>query len=94
MTKLQQLRAQQERARVAQELLDNPIFQEAFIKIKGDLFIEFNSAKLSDDEKRIDVWRQSQILDKFERNFISIVKTGKTATIALEQSEKPIRNII
>ena len=94
MTKIQQLRAQQERAIVAQELLDNPLFQEAFIKIKGDLFNEFNKAELHSDKKRLDVWTQSQVLDKFERNFTDIVKNGKSATIQLEQSAKPIRNVI
>ena len=94
MTKIQQLRAQQERARVAQELLDNPLFQEAFIKIKDDLFNEFNKAELHSDKKRLDVWTQSQVLDKFERNFTDIVKNGKSATIQLEQSAKPIRNVI
>ena len=94
MNKTQLLQAQQERGRLALELLDNPLFQEAFIKIKGDLFNEFNKAELHSDKKRLDVWTQSQVLDKFERNFTDIVKNGKSATIQLEQSEKPIRNVI
>ncbi len=88
------LQAQQERGRVAQELLDNPLFQEAFIKIKGDLFNEFNKSDLDSDEQRLNIWQQSQILDKFEKNFTDIVKKGNAATIAISQSDKPIRNVI
>ena len=88
------LQAQQERGRVAQELLDNPLFQEAFIKIKGDLFNEFNKSDLESDEQRLNIWQQSQILDKFEKNFTDIVKKGDNATIAISQSDKPIRNVI
>ena len=94
MNNKQTMQAQEERGRVAKELLDNPLFQEAFIKIKGDLFNQFNSADLASDKERLDVWTQSQVLDKFEKTFIDIVKHGKTATIALAQGDKPLRNVI
>ena len=94
MNKKQLLQAQQQRGTVAQDLLDNPIFKEAFIKIKGDLFNEFNRTDLHSDKQRHNVWLQSQILDKFEANFISIVKNGNAATIEIAHADKPLRTVI
>tara|TARA_R110000782_G_scaffold54592_2_gene115363 strand:- start:800 stop:1084 length:285 start_codon:yes stop_codon:yes gene_type:complete len=94
MNKTQMLQAQEERGRAAQELLDNPLFKEAFIKIKGDLFNSFNKTELAGDEARKDIWTKSQVLDAFERTFTDIVKHGQNATLSIAQSDKPLRNVI
>ena len=94
MNKKQLLQAQQQRGLAAQELLNNPLFKEAFIKIKGDLFNEFNRTDLHSDKQRHNVWLQSQILDKFEANFTSIVKNGNTAAVEIAQADKPLRTVI
>jgi hypothetical protein len=87
--------AQQERGRQAEELLKHPLIQEAFIKLKGDLLNEFISTGLDNDKQRLNAWQQSQILDKFERNFESIVNTGNHAKISLlENAKSKLRNII
>jgi hypothetical protein len=89
------LQAQQERGRQAEELLKHPLIQEAFIKLKGDLLNEFISTGLDNDKQRLNAWQQSQILDKFERNFESIVNTGNHAKISLlENAKSKLRNII
>ncbi len=82
------------RGKAAKELIENPLYQEALIKIKGDLFNEFNSADLTSDKKRMEAWRQSQILDKFESNFNRIIRTGKDAEFEISQEDKPLRNVI
>ena len=95
MTKDRILQAQEERARQADELLKHPLIQEAFIKLKGDLLNEFRSTNLHNEKERLNVWQQSQILDKFERNFESIVKTGNHAKITLmENAKNKLRNVI
>jgi hypothetical protein len=87
--------AQEERGRQAEELLKHPLIQEAFIKLKGDLLNEFISTGLDNDKQRLNAWQQSQILDKFERNFESIVNTGNHAKISLlENAKSKLRNII
>ena len=87
--------AQEERGRQAEELLRHPLIQEAFIKLKGDLLNEFISTGLDNDKQRLNAWQQSQILDKFERNFESIVNTGNHAKISLlENAKSKLRNII
>jgi hypothetical protein len=89
------LQAQEERGRQAEELLKHPLIQEAFIKLKGDLLNEFISTGLDNDKQRLNAWQQSQILDKFERNFESIVNTGNHAKISLlENAKSKLRNII
>lgn len=95
MTDQRTLQAQEERGRQAQELLNHPLIQEAFIKLKGELLHQFNSTNLDNEKERLNVWQQSQILDKFERNFESIVKTGNHAKISLlENAKNKLRNII
>jgi hypothetical protein len=95
MTDQRILQAQEERGRQAEELLKHPLIQEAFIKLKGDLLNEFISTGLDNDKQRLNAWQQSQILDKFERNFESIVNTGNHAKISLlENAKSKLRNII
>ena len=95
MTEHRRLQAQEERGRQAEELLKHPLIQEAFIKLKGDLLNEFISTGLDNDKQRLNAWQQSQILDKFERNFESIVNTGNHAKISLlENAKSKLRNII
>lgn len=95
MTEQRELQAQEERGRQAEELLKHPLIQEAFIKLKGELLHQFNSTKLHDEKERLNIWQQSQILDKFERNFETIVKTGNHAKISLlETAKNKFRNII
>jgi hypothetical protein len=95
MTEQRILQAQEERGRQAEELLRHPLIQEAFIKLKGDLLNEFISTGLDNDKQRLNAWQQSQILDKFERNFESIVNTGNHAKISLlENAKSKLRNII
>jgi hypothetical protein len=79
----------------AKVLLSDPLIQEAFIKLKGDLLHSFNSSNLDDEKGRLNAWQQGQLLDKLEKNFNSIVKTGENAKLTLfEQSKEAIRNII
>tara|TARA_R110000772_G_scaffold62064_2_gene139512 strand:+ start:2029 stop:2316 length:288 start_codon:yes stop_codon:yes gene_type:complete len=95
MTEHRILQAKEERGRQAEELLKHPLIQEAFIKLKGDLLNEFISTGLDNDKQRLNAWQQSQILDKFERNFESIVNTGNHAKISLlENAKSKLRNII
>jgi hypothetical protein len=95
MTEQRILQAQVERGRQAEELLQHPLIQEAFIKLKGDLLNEFRNTELRNEKERLNVWQQSQILDKFERNFESIVRSGNHAKLSLfENAKGKLRNII
>jgi hypothetical protein len=89
------LQAQVERGRQAEELLQHPLMQEALIKLKGDLLNDFHKTNLHSEKKRLNLWQQSQILDKFQRNFESIVKYGVDAKLSLfENAKSKLRNII
>jgi len=91
----QELKRKAARGDRAQVLLSDPLIQEAFIRLKGDLLNQFNSSNLDDEKARLNTWQQGQLLDKLEKNFISIVKTGENAKLSLfEQSKNTIRNII
>lgn len=91
----QQLKQKAARGERAKVLLADPLIQEAFIRLKGDLLNQFNSTDLSNEKARLNTWQQSQLLDKLEKNFISIVKTGENAKLSLfEQSKNLIRNVI
>ncbi len=82
------LEIEEQRGQLSQQVLDNPIYQEALVIMKGDLMLQFENTKFEDAEKRNEVWRQMQTLSRFEMSMEKIMKTGKIAKHNLSLKEK------
>ena len=73
-----------ERARHANNLLQNDLFKEAFDVLREDLMSRWRHSGSTESEARESIWLAMRLLDRRESHFKSIVETGKMAT-ALEK---------
>lgn len=70
-------RKQVERGKAAQELLDNPIFVEAFVSAEEYLTASWGITKAPEVDKREDIWRSLQLLTNIRQHITSIAQNGK-----------------
>lgn len=93
----QQDKARQEilRGNEAQLIIDNPIYREAMIAIRADLFDKFSKTKQKDKEDREDIYMQLQAFDRIQVYLESVMKTGKigTGTLSLLEKSKKVVGI-
>ena len=73
-----------ERARHANNILQNDLFKEAFEVLKEDLMGRWSHSGSTESEARESIWLAMRLLDRLESHFKSIVETGKMAK-ALEK---------
>jgi hypothetical protein len=73
-----------ERARHANNLLQNDLFKEAFEVLREDLMSRWGHSGSTESEARESIWLAMRLLDRLESHFKSIVETGKMAK-ALEK---------
>lgn len=65
------------RANQAQQVLDNPVFQEAFTALKASIFQKFEKTRFDQEEERTELWRKLNCMSNLERYLSSVVQTGK-----------------
>ena len=65
-----------ERARHANNLLQNELFIEAFDVLKEDLMNRWSSSGSVESESRESIWLAMRLLDRIEGHIKSIVETG------------------
>lgn len=70
-------RKQIERGRLAQELLDNPLFVEGFESAEKYLTESWGITKASEVDRREDVWRSLQLLQNIRQHITSVASNGK-----------------
>ena len=73
-----------ERARHANNLLQDDLFREAFDVLKEDLMNRRSHSGSTESEARESIWLAMRLLDRLEGHFKSIVETGQMAK-ALEK---------
>ena len=75
----QEQKAQDEirRGVLAQQVIDNPIFQEAILRVKGRLMAEFEGTKFFQRKKRDEIWRTFQNLKSIEAEIKKVMTSGK-----------------
>ena len=76
------------RGREAAIVTSNHVYQEALVIIKGQMLDAFQKTKFADTEERNEIWRQMKIVDWFERQLESVMKTGRMATATLNQQNQ------
>lgn len=90
-----ELQELEERGRRAKELLADPLIDEAFLRLRGELFNKFQSDEADSDKVRKDLYQRIQLVNQLQDNFIAIVKTGESAKMTLmERVKSKVRNII
>tara|TARA_Y100001938_G_scaffold43150_1_gene59740 strand:- start:1257 stop:1496 length:240 start_codon:yes stop_codon:yes gene_type:complete len=68
---------EQRRAELAKSVLDNPVFEEAVIKIKNDLYAEFQNSPARDSEGREKIYLMGKMFDLLLVHLRSVMETGK-----------------
>tara|TARA_R100001530_G_scaffold39665_1_gene30580 strand:+ start:174 stop:443 length:270 start_codon:yes stop_codon:yes gene_type:complete len=79
-----------ERGRIAQDILDNEIFQEAMEMLEDEYKNIWASTKQDESEEREKLWMAMKLIPEFERQLRIIVERG---TIKKNQIVKIKKNI-
>lgn len=69
----------------AQQLLDNPLFNEALLKIETDLITAWRSTPARDQEGRERCWNALQQAGKIKGYFEAVLNDGKLAAAQLKE---------
>ena len=75
----------EEREQRAKNLLDNPLFKEAFEILRQDLMDRWTASGSSEVEARESIWLAMRLLDKLYNHVSSIVETGHMNKVLLQQ---------
>lgn len=86
----EQLDTEQRKGRYAQELLDNPVFQELWIDFEKQIVRELKGSSPRDAAGREKCILLLQLMEKLRAMVQETVYTGKMATITLER-ERTLR---
>ena len=71
------------RGQQAKQVVDNPIYKEAFILIKAQLLSGFEATGADQDEERREIWRTIKNLNKLEDQIKFVMETGEMAKKSL-----------
>ena len=78
-----------EKAMHAKTILDNPIYQQAMIEIKGDLFEQWSKNTVwSGKRKREKIWDMMQGVIEFERKIEKALLDGRLLAKQEERQER------
>lgn len=75
----EQLEAEIARSRNAQAILDDPLFKDAFGKMKQGIIDKWAACPARDTEGREWLWQHYQVALKFEEALTEALNTGKLA---------------
>jgi phosphomevalonate kinase len=67
----------EERARHANNLLQNDLFKEAFEVLEKDLMNRWGNSGSTESEARESIWLAMRLLDRIQIHLHSIIETGK-----------------
>lgn len=64
------------KARLAQEIIDNPVYQETLEKIRNEIFTMWKNSSIDATETREDCFRIFKVSEKFDGYLRSYVATA------------------
>jgi hypothetical protein len=73
------------RGEEAERLINNPLFKESFEKVKQGIISSMEQSALGDESTHNRLVIALQLLNKIEKNIISIAETGKMIKMNLEK---------
>lgn len=76
------------RGELARQVLDNPVYRDAFLRMKADLLSGFETSGSNQDEERREIWRMIKTLNKLEAQLNQTMQTGELARRSLLQKVK------
>lgn len=85
MSEDEKLRGEVERARMAAELSEHPLFREALDGYKDRLTREWAASPARDTEGRERIWLMLRTAEAVEAHLRELMETGKLASIQIEQ---------
>ena len=75
----------EEREQRAKNLVNDPLFQEMFDVLRGDLMNRWSSSGSTDSEARESIWLAIRLLDRLYGHAQSILETGHMNKILEKQ---------
>ncbi len=76
------------RGDLAKQVLDNPIYQEAFMLLRAQLVEQFTNTKFRQKDEREEIWRRMQTIEWVQRHFEQVMQTGKLEKESVKLWEK------
>lgn len=77
-----------ERGALAHQVLNNPVYQQAFVAIRAQLFSQFEQTKFRDHDERAECWRKLQAINFIEGQLTHVMQTGQLAERTLADRVK------
>ena len=81
------------RAELSRQIMENPIFIEAMIAIKGQLVEKFQTTTFKERDERDEVWRKMQTVSYIESYLQEVMETGELAIETLSMLDKLKKSI-
>ena len=82
-----------ERAQQAKQLLDNPVYQEAFENVRNAIVSAWSGAPIRDTEGHHELKLMLKLLTDLEANINRVLNDGKIAQIEIERQKQPLFNV-
>ena len=76
------------RGRLAEQVISNPIFREAFVIIRADLMLKFEQSTFKQADERDEIWRRLNNLNKLEQLIKEVMLTGEMGKKTLSLLDK------
>lgn len=74
-----------DRARLAKEVVENPMFAEAFDRLSAQMRDEWEASPARDTEGRERLWLAVNLLGKVRSHLLETMQTGQMARMQLEE---------
>lgn len=85
--------AEIDRARRAAEIVDDPLYREAFEAVRAELMREWAATAAHETERRERVWQASDLLGRVQSHLAEIMTTGRLAKLQLEREESRMQRV-
>jgi len=76
------------RGNEASAVLNNPIYQEAFVMIRASLMEQFQRTKFKENDERNEIWRKMQTVEWVEKHFKQVMQSGQISKATIAQRGK------
>ncbi|HET8730489.1 MAG TPA: hypothetical protein VFM34_05200 [Moraxellaceae bacterium] len=77
--RVQQLDEEIRRAESARQVIEHPLFQEAFNTLRAEVVQQWETSPASDTEGREKLWLILKAADRAQAHLVSLMETGKLA---------------
>jgi hypothetical protein len=88
-----QLRSELERGRLAQEVMDNPVYAESVALMRQQIMDQWATSPARDTEGREKLWTMLKLLENLDGQLKTVMQTGKLASISLEQKRTMLQRM-